>query len=58
MNSLEQKRRELDLKRVQMAMFELQFKIDERLEEIERLKENLKISAAKEAEIKQELGRE
>lgn len=54
-SALEQKRRELDLRRVQTARFELELKVEERLEEIERLREHIKIQIAKESEIQKEL---
>ncbi len=53
--SLEQKRKKLELMRVQSAKMELEFKIEERLEEIERLKENIKIQKQKEEELIKEL---
>lgn len=52
---LEIKRKELELKRVETARQEQEFRIEERLEEIERLKDHIKIQLAKEEELKQEI---
>ena len=52
MNPLELKRLKLDLIKVGAAKAELAFKIDERLEDIRRIEENIKISEAKEEELK------
>lgn len=52
MNPLELKRLKLDLIKVGAAKAELQFKIEERLEDIRRIEENIKISEAKEEELK------
>lgn len=52
MNSLELKRLKLDLIKVGAAKAELQFKIEERLEDIKRIQDNIKISEAKEDELK------
>lgn len=41
MASLDLKRKILDLKRVETARMDLEFKIEERLEEIERLKKHI-----------------
>lgn len=41
--SLELKKKELELKRVELAKEELTFKIEERCEEIERIKTNINI---------------
>jgi peptidoglycan hydrolase CwlO-like protein len=53
--SLEIKRKELELMRVETSRKELEFKIEERLEEIERLQEHIKVQTAKENEIRKEL---
>lgn len=55
MQPLDIKRRKLDLMRVQTARYELEFKIEERLEEIERLKEHIRIQQETEIKIQQEL---
>ena len=55
MNNLEIKRKKLDLARIQMARQEMEFKIEERLEEIERLKLNIEVQSKRETELEQEL---
>lgn len=55
MNPLDLKRMKLDLLRVSTAKAELQFKIEERLEDIRRIEENIKISEAKEEELKSKI---
>jgi len=52
---IELKKRQLELARVTLARQELEFRIDERMEEIKRLKENIEIQLAKEEEIKAHL---
>lgn len=51
MSPLELKRLKLDLIRISAAKAELQFKIEERVEDIRRIEENIKISEAKEEEL-------
>lgn len=53
--SLERKRKEMELMRVTTARHEQEFRIEERLDEIERIKEHIKIQKAKEEELKQEI---
>ena len=53
--SLELKRKELELMRVETARKELEFKIEERLDEINRLEDHIKVQLQKEADIKNEL---
>lgn len=53
--SLELKKKEMELRRVENARMELELKIDERLEEIERLREHIKIQLEKEEQIKKDL---
>lgn len=53
--SLERKKKEMELRRVETARMELELKIDERLEEIERLREHIKIQLEKEEQIKKDL---
>lgn len=53
--SLDLKKKELELQRVQLAKKELEFKIEERLEEVERLKAHILIQGQKEEELKNEL---
>lgn len=55
METLDQKRKKLDLARVKMARQELEFKVEERLEEIERLKQNIEIQIKRETELEEEL---
>jgi hypothetical protein len=52
MTPLELKRMKLELIKVAAARHELEFKIEERLEDISRLKDNIKIQEAREAELK------
>lgn len=49
--SLEIKRLKLELHRVQTARHELEFKVEERLEDIRRIEENIQVQKNKEAEI-------
>ena len=51
MNSLELKRTKLELIKVAAARAELEFKIEERLEDINRIKDHIKIQLDKEAEL-------
>lgn len=53
--SLDKKRKQLELMRVQTARYELEFKIEERLEEIERLKDHVQVQIKREQELKKEL---
>lgn len=53
--SIDRKRKELELKRVELAKEELEFKIVEREEDIKRLLESVKIQDEKIAQIKAEL---
>lgn len=55
MTSLDRKKKELELSRVQLARQEMEFKIEEREEEIKRLKDFIIIQIQKENEIKLEL---
>lgn len=54
--TLEIKKKILDLKRVETARMELELKIEERLEEIERLKKAIEVQIATEDKLKTELG--
>lgn len=56
MNGLELKKKQLELARVQIARQELEFKIEERLDEIERLKTHIEIQNKREQELKIEIG--
>lgn len=53
--SIEKKKKELELLRVQAAKFELELKIEERKEEITRLETNIKIQQEAEQRIQNEL---
>ena len=53
--SLETKRKELELIKVAAARAELEFKILEKLEEIERIKQNITIQLKREAELREEI---
>jgi hypothetical protein len=55
MNPLEIKRKELELLRVETARRELEFKVEERIDEINRVKEQINIQLAKEEEIRREI---
>lgn len=55
MSPIEVKRKELELIKVAAARHELEFKIMEREEEIERIKTSIEVQLKKEAELKEEL---
>lgn len=55
MNPLELKRMKLELIKVAAARHEMEFRIEERLDEINRIKEHIKIQEAKEAELAQKI---
>ena len=52
------KKLQVELLHVQAAMAGLELKIEERLEDIERLKEHINISKLKEAELKEKLNQQ
>ncbi len=52
--SLEQKKKQLELERVKLSKRELEFKIEERLEEIERLKAHVKVQDEAIAKLEKE----
>jgi len=54
-NDLEIKRKRVELARVQVARQELELKIDERLDEIKRLKEHIDIQIKRENELSKQL---
>lgn len=58
MSPLELKRMKLELIKVAAARHEIEFRIEERLDEISRLKEHVKIQEAKEAELKEKIAAE
>ena len=53
--SIEIKRKKLELARVQMAKSELEFKVEERIEEINKFKEHVKVQSEKEKELLEEI---
>ena len=55
MTNLELKRKQLELNRVRVAREELELKIEERMEEIERLKGHIEIQLQKESDLEKEL---
>lgn len=52
--SLEEKKKELEIKRVALGVDELELRVLERLADIDRLEENIKISKQKLKELKGE----
>lgn len=55
MDSLEIKKIKAELARVTAAKLEMEYRIEERLQEIERLKEQVKLQNAKEQELTNKL---
>lgn len=55
MSPLELKRVKLELVKVAAARAELEFRVDERLDEINRIKDNIKIQLDKEAELQSKI---
>lgn len=55
MTPLELKRKKVELLRVSAAKAEMELRIHERLDEIERVKEHIAISVAKEIELEKEI---
>ena len=55
MNSIDKKRKLLELERVKMARLELEFKKEEKEEEISRINEAIDKQKAKEEQLKKEL---
>lgn len=55
LSMLDIKRKELELTKVVAARAELEFRVMEREEEIERLKSNIEIQLAKESQLKEEI---
>jgi hypothetical protein len=49
--AIELKKMQVELARVQVGKMELELKVAERMEDIQRLEEHIKLSAAKEAEL-------
>ncbi len=57
MSNLEKMKKEMELRRVETARMELELKIAEREDEIQRLKEHIKIQLEKEQQLKQDLNK-
>lgn len=55
MSPLDLKKMQVELLQVQASKAALELRVEERLEEIERIKEHIAISAAKEVELKDKL---
>jgi hypothetical protein len=55
MSPLELKKLQVELLRVSAAKAEMELRIAERLEEIQRLEDNIKISEAKETELQEKI---
>lgn len=55
--SLEKKKKEMELRRVETARMELELKIEERMDEIHRLQEHIKIQLEKEQQLKEEINK-
>ena len=55
MNELELKRKRLELSKVRVAREELEFKVEERMEEIKRIQDAIEKQKTKEAELEKEL---
>ncbi len=53
--SLAYKKKQLELRKVETARLELEFRIEERNAEIERLHDNIKIQSDREEELKKEI---
>lgn len=56
-HTLELKRKELDLIRLQSAKAEIEFNIEEKIADIERLEAHILLNKEKQEEIKQEIER-
>lgn len=54
-SALDIKRVEVELMRVSSARFELELKVMERLEDIERLKDHIRVQLEKEAELNKKI---
>jgi peptidoglycan hydrolase CwlO-like protein len=55
METLEKKRKMLELERVRVAKLEMEFKIEERLADIERLRDNIKNQEKRMSELEEEI---
>jgi hypothetical protein len=58
MSPLELKKVKLELVKVQAARCELEYRVEERLEEIDRIKSNIQIQLNKEAELQTKIAQE
>jgi len=56
MSPLELKKKQVELQRVKVAKMELELKVEEKEDEINRLKEHIKIQEQKEQELLKEIG--
>ena len=54
--NLERARKELELKKVETSLAEMEFKRLERLSDIQRIEENIEIQKQKVKQLKEELG--
>ena len=57
MSPIELKRKQLELIKVAAARAELEFRIMEREEEIDRIKQNIEVQLAKEASLQDEINK-
>lgn len=55
MNSLDRKKKEVDLKKIDAAVAELEYKIIEREEDIQRMKDHIDLQLERKKEIQKEL---
>lgn len=53
--NLDDKKKKLELSRVKLAREEMEFRIEERLDEIEKLREHIKVQVAREAELEKDV---
>ena len=53
--SLEKKRKELDLKKIETAILELEFKIEERKADIARMLEHIKLQEERKQQVLKEI---
>jgi hypothetical protein len=56
MTDLEKKKLHMQLKRTDATIAELEYKIEERLEDIKRIKEHIELQKKSEQDIKEKLG--
>ena len=53
--NIDLKRKNLELERIKLGKLEMEFRIEERMQEVERLRENIKIQEDALAKIKAEI---